>query len=249
MSTGPFETWRDFFDAIAPTYEQNEFTKNTLVEVQFLLDHMNLAPGARILDVGCGTGRHAIELARRGFSVVGVDFSGQMLFEAKRNAESAGVNVDWIEANATEYICATPCDAAICLCEGAIGLIGHDEDALTHDLSIYRNIAASLKPQAPFILTTLNAYAMIRRMTDKEIEAEAFDPATMVARYADSFELPTGSTTVYIKERRFIPPEVISMMHHAGFDVQHVWGGTAGEWGERQLKLDEVEVMFVSFKR
>ena len=70
-------TWEQFFDAHAPIYEQNEFTKNTVREVDFLLEELELPPGASILDVGCGTGRHSIELAKRGYTLTGVDLSAQ----------------------------------------------------------------------------------------------------------------------------------------------------------------------------
>jgi SAM-dependent methyltransferase len=68
-------TWERFFDAHAPIYDDNAFTKNTVREVDFLLDELLIPPGGAVLDVGCGTGRHAIELAKRGFVVTGLDLS------------------------------------------------------------------------------------------------------------------------------------------------------------------------------
>ena len=65
--------WADFFNGHAPEYEGNIFTKNTLAEIDFLVDVLNIEPGQSVLDVGCGTGRHSIELARRGFGVTGLD--------------------------------------------------------------------------------------------------------------------------------------------------------------------------------
>jgi SAM-dependent methyltransferase len=85
--------WQEFFDGHAPNYLQNCFTKNTVAEVDFLIDALGLSAGASVLDVGCGTGRHAIELARRGYRVTGVDISAGMLEQAKKEAQAAGVEV------------------------------------------------------------------------------------------------------------------------------------------------------------
>ena len=89
-------TWEEFFDAHAPLYDQNEFTKNTVREVDFLLEELEVSPGASILDVGCGTGRHSIELAKRGYHSTGIDLSAQMLAKAAETANASGVHVEWV---------------------------------------------------------------------------------------------------------------------------------------------------------
>ncbi|HRK20896.1 MAG TPA: methyltransferase domain-containing protein [Fimbriimonadaceae bacterium] len=240
--------WKAFFDAHAPHYMENVFTKWTTTEVQFLLDLFQLPSGASILDLGCGTGRHSIELARRGFDVTGVDLSSGMLAEARKAAQAAGVEVEWIEADATQYRTDKAFDAAICLCEGGFGLIGAQEDPVMHDLGILQTAFAALRPGAPFLLTALNGYSIIRQMKDEHVQEGRFDPATMMAAYVDEMKLPEGAQRIFIRERLFIPPEVVAMMRHAGFVVEHVWGGTAGEWGKRPLKLDEIEAMYVARK-
>jgi len=54
-------TWQKFFDAHASVYEENAFTKNTASEIDFLITELEVASGGSILDLGCGTGRHAVE--------------------------------------------------------------------------------------------------------------------------------------------------------------------------------------------
>src|SRR5258705_307498 len=82
---GTAEWFTIFFDAayVAQLREEKP-PAQTRREVDFLLRALRPAPGARILDVPCGYGRHAAALARRGFRVVGVDLSRAMIAEARR---------------------------------------------------------------------------------------------------------------------------------------------------------------------
>lgn len=241
--------WYELFQRHASFYDQNPHTGNTEAEVDFMLEVFELPEGAAILDIGCGTGRHAIELARRGYRVTAVDFSPAMLAEARKKAEAAGVTVFWVEADATQYRALNPHDAAICVCEGAIGLVPPSQEPVAHDMAILKNIAASIKPNAPFLLTFLNAYAKVRELKQEQVDDRQFDPATMVHIYSDELELPEGKMEIPIKERLFFPPEMAAMLYHAGFAVKNIWGGTAGEWAKRPIKLDEIEVMAFCRKR
>lgn len=240
--------WEAFYDAHAPHYLENTFTQFTTGEVDFFLSVFPLDPGARILDVGCGPGRHAIELAKRGYRVSGVDISSGMLLEGVKKAEEAGVQVQFVKADAANFEAEEPFDAAICLCEGAFNIVGMGEDPLTHDLAVLRNTSNSLKPGAPFLFTALNGFAMIRRLEDERIAEGGFDPLTMIAIGTDTWNLPEGPTEVPLKERLYIPSEIAAMLHHAGFQIDAMYGGTAGKWGKRPLELDEVEAMFVCRK-
>ena len=83
MTSGPEA--RGWFNEIAAflgdaywapgTTRVQAFTVGTEQEVDFLVDALALGPGARVLDAGCGPGRHSLSLARRGIDVVGVDLS------------------------------------------------------------------------------------------------------------------------------------------------------------------------------
>jgi SAM-dependent methyltransferase len=239
-------TWEAFFDAHAPVYEDNVFTKNTVREVDFLLEELSLQPGSSILDVGCGTGRHSIELAKRGYSVTGLDLSSEMLTRAADAAKAASVNVDWIRADATRFTLPRKYDCAVCLCEGSFGLLGQGDDPISQPLSILCNISRSMKPQAKAVLTVLNATAVLRKYTNKDIAEGRFDPLSMV----ESSVLPPreGLPAIAVRERAFVPTELTLLFRLAGMSVLNMWGGTAGNWGRRPLDLDEIEVMIVSHK-
>jgi len=162
-------TWERFFDAHAPIYDENEFTKNTVREVDFLLEELELPSGASILDVGCGTGRHSVELARRGYAVTGLDLSAEMLAKAEEAAKASGVQVEWVHANAARFSFPKQFDGAICLCEGAFGLLGAEDDPIAQPSAILSNICRSLKPQAKALFTVLNGAAMIRKYKNQDV--------------------------------------------------------------------------------
>jgi SAM-dependent methyltransferase len=240
--------WERFFDGHAPVYMDNVFTRDTVAEVQFLIDELGLQPGSWILDVGCGTGRHALELSRRGYQVTGLDISAGMLAQAKKAAREAGVTVEWVRADATRFSVTRPYDAAICLCEGAFGLWNMDEDPADHDLLILRNIHAALKPGARLVLTTLNGLAKIRQSSQEDVESGKFDPLTLTELHTLEWEGPLGQEQVTLRERGYLPQELLRLFHDAGLEVEHIWGGTAGQWGHRPVDLDEMEVMVVARK-
>ena len=249
METVEGSDWKEFFGTHAPHYNRNPFTQHTKAEVDFILSLFKLPQNARILDIGCGTGRHSIEFAKRGYEVTGFDFTPEMLAEARNGSAHANVEVEWIEADATTFVASPPYDLAICLCEGAFNLVGPNADPISHDLSILRNAAASLKPEGHFVLNALNAFSLIRQLTDEAIEKHSFDPLTMIATYRDTWKLPEGDKEMFIRERLYIPAEVSALLYNAGFELLHLYGGTAGDWGRRALKLDEVEAMYVCRKR
>lgn len=240
------ESWERFFDNHAPNYMRNRFTAHTKAEVSFILKELSLPPKAHILDIGCGTGRHSIELTKRGYQVTAIDISRRMLAEAERRAQQEGVNVEWIRSDAAQFRSTRLFDAAICLCEGAFGLLSADDSVRAHEFNILSNIAAALKPNSHFILTTLNGLK-IREITQEDVETNRFDLITMV-ELITSIDLPEGAKSVRLRQKFYTPPEIIELLGEAGFHTEKVWGGTAGEWRRRKIRLDEIEFMIVSRK-
>ena len=239
-------SWQEYFDSHAPRYMQNPFTYGTLKEIDFLIEEMDLPKGSRILDIGCGTGRHAIELAKHGYTVTGVDISSGMLTEAEVTARDEGVEIELVNSNAEDFRSESVYDAAICLCEGAFCLLGEEDDPHERDLTILRNIFAALKPGGKFIITALNGYMPIRHYMQEDIDGGIFDPVTMVETHL--MEKDNSEEVLIVRERSYTPPELVLLFRIAGFKVENVWGGTAGNWGRCSLDLDEMEVMVIARK-
>lgn len=240
--------WMTFFDLHAPKYMQEPFTRNTVEEVEFLLEELNLPTRGRILDVGCGTGRHALELVQRGYRVIGLDISSGMLREAQARAGEVSLKLDLIQADATSIPLGRGVDGAICLCEGAFGLLGSRDDPHTHDLDILEGIYATIKPGGKFVLTALNGLAKVRAADHEKIEEGMFDPLTQTETFVLDDEHNGEMRSITVRERGFVPSELRLMLEVAGFEVLHLYGGTAGAWGRRPPDLDEIELMVIAMK-
>jgi 2-polyprenyl-3-methyl-5-hydroxy-6-metoxy-1,4-benzoquinol methylase len=166
-------------DHLGAAYLRYSFTKGTRQEVDHLVDSLGLSTGAQVLDVGCGPGRHAHELARRGVVVHGVDISERFVDLASRGAPPGAT---FERADARSLVVRTDLhgrfDAVICLCQGAFGLMtaGGDDDL------VLAGMAAALRPGGRLALSAFNAYFAVRH----------FDGTDGADGTAVSFDADTG---------------------------------------------------------
>ena len=237
--------WQKFFSEEAPRYLDNCFTKNTDFEVRFLIDELGLKAGDRVLDIGCGTGRHALGLAEEKMAVTGIDLSHDMLGVARRMAGERGLDITFIEGDASQVRLDEKFDHAICICEGAFGLFEEGMEPFQYSLDILKNVNGMLKSGGKFLMTVLNGFKKIREHSDEDIQKGVFDPVTLSTLM--EMDLQDGSK-VPLLEKGFLPRELTQMLGEAGFRVLNLWGGTAGEWHKEPLKLDEYEIMVISQK-
>jgi SAM-dependent methyltransferase len=238
--------WEQFFDRFADRYDQESFTQNTDAEVAFIIEHTAPPAGGAILDMGCGTGRHSVALAQRGYQVTGVDLSRGMLAVAAERARAAGAAVEWVHANAADFVRPDAFDTVICLCEGAMCLLTDEDDPLERDMVILRNIRQSLRPGGTLILNVLSASRVIRAANDEAVGSGKFDPMNLTELSDVVQYLPDDPGVRRLRERYYTAPEIRRMVLGAGLTIRGVYGGTAGNWGLRPIELDEYELMVLA---
>lgn len=153
---------------LGSAYLRYSFTKGTVQEVDHLMGALGLGPASRVLDVGCGPGRHAHELARRGVAVHGIDISSRFVELASATAPP-GATFERLDARAlAEAAHLHGCfDAVICLCQGAFGLqTGDGEDGV-----VVAGLASALRPGGRLALSAFNAYFAVRYHSDASFDA------------------------------------------------------------------------------
>jgi SAM-dependent methyltransferase len=125
-------------------------SEQTLREVSFIEESLRAAPAAEILDIGCGYGRHAIELVQRGLNVTGLDLSLPLLLRAAEEAQKRALSVNFVHADMREMPFDQKFDGAYCM----LTSFGYfDEEA---NLRVAEGVARALKPGGRFLLDIVN---------------------------------------------------------------------------------------------
>lgn len=233
---------------MGPAYLRYSFTKGTEQEVCFLVDALGLTPGARVLDVGCGPGRHSHELARRGCEVVGVDISARFVEVAR---EGAPPGATFVRADATSLSFDAEFDAAISLCQGAYGLGGPgpfdgDPQNLGHDLAVLAGMTRAVRPSGRVALSAFSAYFQVRWLEDQD----SFDVATGVNHETTEVRDAAGSAIpADLWTTCTTPRELRLLSERAGLAVDHIWSVTPGDYAERPPVIDTPEFLLLATRR
>ncbi len=120
----------------------DSWVEQTGQQVDFIIKAMGLTGSERILDLACGYGRHSLELARRGFQVVGVDITESYVTDARNSAKAEGLDVTFLKSDIRNVSFYEEFDAVLNLADGAIGYLENDDE----NHKIFEVIAEALKP-------------------------------------------------------------------------------------------------------
>lgn len=121
--------------------KNQSWTENTPNEVDFMIEKMNLKGNERILDLACGYGRHALEFARRGYSVVGIDITKDYVDDGNKTAAEEGIDAKFYLSDIRDVAYENEFDVVLNLADGAIGYLESDAE----NLKIFNVIAKALK--------------------------------------------------------------------------------------------------------
>jgi SAM-dependent methyltransferase len=217
-------------------YLRYSFTKGTRQEVDFLVEALGLVPGDRVLDVGCGPGRHAHELARRGIAVHGIDISRRFIDLARQDAPP-GASFGRCDARHLPF--EAEFDAAVSLCQGAFGLLtGPGEDA-----AVLAGMGRALKTGGRLALTAFNAYFQVRYGEGRLDAATGINHERTEVR--DEAGVPKA---VDLWTHCFTPTELTTLVEAAGVRLDAIWSVEPGAYSRAAPTTESPEFLVVATK-
>jgi ubiquinone/menaquinone biosynthesis C-methylase UbiE len=254
--TNSKQWYEELFENYAETYDKETYTQGTLGETDFIEKEINYDKSKTILDIGCGTGRHTIELAKRGYRVVGIDFSESQLKRAREKAEKAQISATFVQKDARMPHFSNEFDLAIMLCEGGFSLMETDE----MNYKILENAARALKPNGKLIFSALNGlFPLHHNLKDFHNENTnesftddcSFDLMTLRSFLTIDIVDDLGNKKkLRCNERSYLPSEISWYLKALGFKTIDIFGCKLGAFSRNdKLTIEDFELLVIAEKQ
>jgi len=265
--------YESLFENYARKYDNEPFVQGTVGECDFIEAEIGRDKSLKIIDIGCGTGRHSIELTKRGYNVTGIDLSDSQLAGAREKAKAAGLTIDTFDklsidpehgrrvdfqkhdARALPFV--EQFDLAIMLCEGGFSLMETDE----MNFEILKSAARALNGQGKLIFTTLNGLFPLFHSVKEFYESAAkegnsackncsFDLMTFRDHNTVVFEDDAGTKKeLTCNERYYVPSEITWLLKSLGFKKIDIFGSKLGAYSRNdKLTTEDFEMLVVAEK-
>ena len=216
-------------------------------DAEFVHQALALGPRSRLLDLGCGMGRHAVALARHGYRVTGVDLSEVLLGRARALAQQHKLDVELVRRDMRHIADLGPFAACICL----YTVLGYFED--DDNRAVVRAVSQALEPGGLFMLDVTNPLAWHSRWPGERwretpsgitrekahyepITGRLVSERTLFRNDGQRVEVPPSSVRMYA------PHEIAAVLAQAGFVVEQLHGGLGGEPFDYKRSLVQVWV-------
>ncbi|MDO9257277.1 MAG: class I SAM-dependent methyltransferase [Bacteroidales bacterium] len=249
--------YESLFENYGLTYDNEVFTQGTLGECDFIESEIAYNKGLKILDIGCGTGRHSIELTKRGYNVTGIDLSDSQLQRARKKADEQKLQIDFQKQDARQLPFSNEFDLAIMLCEGSFPLMETDE----MNFQILQSASKALKPGSKLIFTTLNGLFPLFHSVKDFLQSKAeegnavttensFDLMTFRDSNTTTFEDDNGSQKeLHCNERYYVPSEITWLLKSLDFKTIEIFGATLGAFSRNdKLTTEDFEMLVIAIK-
>ena len=249
--------YESLFENYGKKYDNEIYTQGTIGECDFIEAELKSDKTLKILDVGCGTGRHSIELTKRGYEVTGIDLSESQLSRAKEKAKNNNLKIDFQKQDARNSPFSNEFDVAIMLCEGGFSLMETDE----MNFEILKSVSNSLKEHGKFIFTTLNGLFPLFHSVEKFYESNSSDGKftyksnsfdLMTFRDFNTFEFEDDSgnkKTLDCNERYYVPSEITWLLKSLGYIKIDIYGAKLGAFSRNnKLTTEDFEMLVIAEK-
>ena len=239
------EWWRSWFGPGYLALYDDYLAERTPVEIDRLEALLALRPPLRILDLPCGQGRHAIELARRGYDVTGVDLSPFLLKVAEERARADGIGLHWLEGDMRQPIAGERFDVVLNLFT-SLGYFADEAD----DRKVVGAAAAMLVPGGRFLLEVINGERLMARFQEREwftvgqaavVERRSLDRTARRMVVERTVTTPNDTEVNLHAIRLYDGRDVSGIMRRAGFGRVDLYG----DWSGEPLTPDSLRVLAV----
>src|SRR6266853_3169668 len=227
------EWWRSWFGPGYLALYDEYLAERTPVEIDQLEALLELRPPRRILDLPCGQGRHAIELARRGYDVTGADLSPYLLSVAAERGRAGGVRVRWLSADMRQPIAGETFDVVLNLFT-SLGYFADEAD----DRKVIGAAATMLLPGGRVVVELINGERVMAHFQEREwftvgqaavVERRSLDRPARRMVVERTVTTPKETEVNLHAIRLYDGRDVSGIMRNAGFGRVDLYGDWSGE--------------------
>jgi SAM-dependent methyltransferase len=154
-------SWHDdnlFWETFIDFMFTDDLLKGTNEEIDDLIELLEIPSNAEILDLGCGIGRHSLELSRRGFKVTGLDRTPKYLDVARKTARAESLMAEFLEGDMRSFVREDAFDYVINIFTSGLSYFEDIEE----DKRVINNVYKSLRPGGKFIVHTAGKEILAR---------------------------------------------------------------------------------------
>ena len=223
----------DFWRELRPMFFNPERWASTVDQVDKIVELLDLQPGARILDLCCGPGRHSLEFARRGYFVTGIDRTAEYLDEARASADKEGLSIEFKQIDMRDFRDESAFDAALNIFT-SFGYFDNPED----DRRVIENISASLRVHGKCVIDTIGKEVVARNFRQSDWHRDGDGTIIIEERSICEDWSRINNTWTIIRDgnqkefeftlRCYSAVELASLLTEGGFSNVNCYGGLSG---------------------